>query len=73
MEDFDIYKNYEDLHKKSQISQHFYGKTIFLTGASGLLGHLYLEKLLRWVIFCLFVVLLNRCITLINDHKLDFN
>lgn len=47
---FDCFKDMHHFHEKSQIAEHFYGKSVFLTGTSGLLGQLYLEKLLRLVI-----------------------
>lgn len=37
------------LPKCSPIGDFFRGKNVFLTGTTGFLGHLYLEKLLRWV------------------------
>lgn len=37
----------DDIYDKSDISQYFKEKTIFLTGGAGFLGQLYIEKLLR--------------------------
>lgn len=37
-----------EIVKNSPITEYFTGKTIFLTGSSGFLGQLYLEKLLRF-------------------------
>lgn len=36
-----------EIVKNSPITDCFVGKTVFVTGASGFLGHLYVEKLLR--------------------------
>lgn len=36
-----------EITKDSPITDYFRGKTVFVTGVTGFLGHLYLEKLLR--------------------------
>lgn len=41
------YKVDASLVRDSPISEFFAGKTVFLTGPTGFLGHLFLEKLLR--------------------------
>lgn len=38
-----------EIVKDSPITDFFRGKNVFVTGATGFLGHLYLEKLLRFV------------------------
>lgn len=37
----------DDIYEKSTITKYFKGKCVFLTGAAGFLGQVYLEKLLR--------------------------
>lgn len=37
----------QSVPKHSPITDFFRGKTVFLTGTTGFLGHLFLEKLLR--------------------------
>lgn len=37
-----------EITEDSPISDFFAGKTVFVTGVSGFLGHLYVEKLLRY-------------------------
>lgn len=41
------YKVDASIPRDSPISDFFAGKTVFLTGPTGFLGHLFLEKLLR--------------------------
>lgn len=41
------YKVDASLTRNSPITEFFAGKTVFLTGPTGFLGHLLLEKLLR--------------------------
>lgn len=39
----------------SPLSNYYHGKTVFLTGGSGFLGHLYIQKLLRTKISTLYL------------------
>ena len=40
-----------DLFKNTEIGRYLQGKSVFLTGGTGFLGQLYVEKLLRFEYF----------------------
>lgn len=44
-----FYKMTNDKKSLSEIQNFFYGTNVFLTGATGFIGHVLVEKLLRYI------------------------
>jgi len=45
--EFDLKRSPDNNNRLSEIQSFYYGMTVFLTGATGFMGRLILEKLLR--------------------------